>query len=321
MIVFLTLLYIGVLAILLKLKVIKLTLWWKLSPIAWMVLLLVVLFIPMQWGAPSGPVTMFQQVVEVIPNVTGEVIEVSSKPLSPMEEGEVIFKIDPRTFEYKVRQIQASRDVTKINLDRAINLAKRDFASQFDVDRLTAELKGLEAQLDEANYNLEQTIVRTPGKGFIIALTLRPGQRVANLPIRSWVAYVKEDDTVLSVGINQIMLRHIKIGDEAEVALKLIPGKILKGKVKNIAYMTPQGQVQPSGLVPPAPTGQEPPQPYGVLIELDETDKIKEILRLYQVPGGAVGTAAIYTKSVKMTHIIRKVMIRMDAWMNYIIPY
>jgi multidrug resistance efflux pump len=185
MIAFLTLLYIGVLALLLKFKVIKLTLWWKLSPVVWMLLLTIVLFIPMQWGAPSGPVTMFQKVVEVIPNVTGEVIEVSSKALAPMEDGDVIFKIDPRTFEYKVRQIEASRDVTKINLARAVKLAKQDFASQFDVDRLTAELKGLEAQLDEANYNLEQTIVRAPSKGFIIALTLQPGQRVANLPIRS----------------------------------------------------------------------------------------------------------------------------------------
>lgn len=321
MIVFLTLLYIGVLALLLKFKVIKLSLWWKLSPVVWMLLLLIVLFIPMQWGAPSGPVTMFQKVVEVIPNVTGEVIEVSSKALSPMEEGDIIFKIDPQTFEYKVRQIEASRDVTKINLARAVKLAKQDFASQFDVDRLTAELKGLEAQLDEANYNLEQTIVHAPSKGFIIALTLQPGQRVANLPLRSWVAYVNDDELKLIVGINQIMLRHIKIGDEAELALKLLPGKILKAKVIDIAYMTPQGQIQPSGLVPPAPTGQQPPQPYGVQLELEETEEIKNVLRLSNIPGGALGTAAIYTNSVKMTHIIRKVMIRMDAWMNYVIPY
>lgn len=41
---------------------------------------------------------------------------------------------------------------------------------------------------------------------------------------------------------------------------------------------------------------------------------------LGMLPGGAFGTGAIYTDSVKITHIIRKVMIRMTAWLNYIVP-
>ena len=39
------------------------------------------------------------------------------------------------------------------------------------------------------------------------------------------------------------------------------------------------------------------------------------------VPGGAVGTGAVYTDAAKATHVIRKVMIRMQAWLNYLIPY
>jgi len=39
------------------------------------------------------------------------------------------------------------------------------------------------------------------------------------------------------------------------------------------------------------------------------------------LPAGTVGTAAIYTKSAGMTHIIRKVMIRMQSLMNYLIPW
>ena len=39
------------------------------------------------------------------------------------------------------------------------------------------------------------------------------------------------------------------------------------------------------------------------------------------VPGGSVSTAAIYTESVKVTHIIRKAMLRMDAWLDYLFPY
>ena len=39
------------------------------------------------------------------------------------------------------------------------------------------------------------------------------------------------------------------------------------------------------------------------------------------LPAGTAGTAAIYTSSVTMTHIIRKVMIRMEAYLNFINPW
>ena len=100
------------------------------------------------------------------------------------------------------------------------------------------------------------------------------------------------------------------------MVLKLHPGKVLGAVVEEIAYMTPQGQLTPSGNVPLAPTGQQPPDPYGVLLKLDE-DLSESLL----VPGGALGTGAVYTDSVKATHVIRKVMMRMQAWMNYINPY
>ena len=39
------------------------------------------------------------------------------------------------------------------------------------------------------------------------------------------------------------------------------------------------------------------------------------------LPAGTAGTAAIYTQSAGMTHIIRKVMIRMDSLLNYVVPW
>jgi multidrug resistance efflux pump len=73
MIVFLTLCYVAVLAILVKLRIIRLNLWWKISPLIWILVLLVALFIPRQWGAPTGRVQVYQYVVEVTPEVSGKV--------------------------------------------------------------------------------------------------------------------------------------------------------------------------------------------------------------------------------------------------------
>ncbi len=53
MIVFLTLIYVVVLFVLVKFKVLPNSKATWLSTIGWMVILLIFLFIPMQWGAPS----------------------------------------------------------------------------------------------------------------------------------------------------------------------------------------------------------------------------------------------------------------------------
>ncbi|MFQ5757965.1 MAG: hypothetical protein ACE5H7_17970 [Acidiferrobacterales bacterium] len=64
-------------------------------------------------------------------------------------------------------------------------------------------------------------------------------------------------------------------------------------------------------------SGQSLPlAPYGMILWLDETPS-----GLHQIAGGAVGTAVIYTDSVQATHVIRRAMMRLQAWMNYINPY
>ena len=85
MIVFLTLIYVAVLFLAVKLKIIRLNAFWKISPAIWMVLLFLVLFVPMQWGAPAGDVQVFCHVVEIIPNVSGEVAAVPVHSLAPVE--------------------------------------------------------------------------------------------------------------------------------------------------------------------------------------------------------------------------------------------
>ncbi len=324
MIVFLTLIYVAVLFVLLKTGIIKMNTWWKISPLAWMILLFVVLFLPMQWGAPGGTVNIYQPVIEIIPNVTGEVTEVTAKPLTVLKEGDILFKIEPRPFQAKVDQLEANLKLVRLNLERAQTLYKKKAVSQYDVDVLIAEEAQIIAQLDQANYDLESTIVRAPSNGFVVALTLRPGQRVGSLPVRSFMSFVKIERNKVIIGINQYSLRHIQIGQTAEVTFKLKPGKVFTAEVEDIALITPDGQLAPSGTIALAPTAQNVPQPYAVVLKLDQ-DVFKDIdlpilHNIQALPAGTFGTGAIYTQSVEATHIIRKIMIRMDAWMNYIHP-
>ncbi len=76
MIVVLLNVYLALLFILVKLKVVPFNLFWKISPVIVLLLLLIVLFIPMNWGAPQGPALVVRNSVAIVPDVAGEVIDV-----------------------------------------------------------------------------------------------------------------------------------------------------------------------------------------------------------------------------------------------------
>lgn len=315
MIVFLTLIYVVVLFLAVKTGIIRMNTFWKISPLLWMLLLFFVLFVPMQWGAPSGAVRVYQTVVEIIPNVSGEVIDVPVKPLVPVKRDEVLFKIDPQQYQAKVHQLEAQLKLSELNLARSQELMDKGVGRQLDVDIYAAEVNNYNAQLHDARWELEKTVVKAPSDGEVVALVLRPGQRVGSLAMRSWVAFVADGSRKLVVGIPQSRLRHVKKGQRAEIVLRLYPGRVLQATVGEITDINAAAQLQATGILPQMPTMQDPPLPYGAILILDEED-----VTLGSIPGGAIGTAAIYTESVTATHIIRKVMVRMEAWMNYLKP-
>jgi multidrug resistance efflux pump len=75
---------------------------------------------------PSGRIVVGSRVVEVIPNVTGEVIAIPVKPNVPVKAGTLLFQIDPTPFKYTVTQLEAAlvgaqqqADVLKANYQQA----------------------------------------------------------------------------------------------------------------------------------------------------------------------------------------------------------
>ena len=72
MIVVLLNVYLALLFILVKLRVVPFNLFWKVSPVIVLLLLLVGLFIPMNWGAPQGPALVVRQSIAIVPDVAGD---------------------------------------------------------------------------------------------------------------------------------------------------------------------------------------------------------------------------------------------------------
>ena len=58
---------------------------------------------------PSGRVTVTGRVVEVTPNVTGQIVAIPVKPNVPVKANDILFQIDPAPFQYKVTQLQKKK--------------------------------------------------------------------------------------------------------------------------------------------------------------------------------------------------------------------
>jgi multidrug resistance efflux pump len=224
-----------------------------------------------------------------------------------------LFRIDPAPYEAQVRQIEAQLKLAEINLERAGTLEQRQSGTLAAVQQREAERDTLRAQLDSAKWNPDKTTVRAPSDGFVTNVGLRKGARVAAFSVSAVMAFIETEDTAVGVQVQQIYARHISPGQPVELAFKFLPGRIYTGRVVALLQATAPGQQQTSG------TAARPldiqPAPFAVRIELDDRSIADRL------PAGATGEAAIYTDSVKPTYIIRRVMIRMSAYLNYVIPF
>jgi RND family efflux transporter MFP subunit len=302
--------YLVLLFALVRFGIVTFNLFWKCSPFIVLLLLNLLLFIPMGWGAPQGSALVVRNAVSIIPNVAGEVIDVPVKGNTALKTGDVLFRIDPVPYEAQVKAIEAQLKLSATRLAQMTQLFERDSGRAFDVEQRQSEVDQLKAQLESARWNLDKTTVRAPADGYATNVALRKGARVASSPV---MAFIDTSQTLVGVEISQNDARYVAAGQPVEITFKLEPGIVRTGKVETVFQAISTGQAQVSGTAV-APTEIQS-APFVIRVKLDDGDLAKRL------PAGSVGTAAIFTEAVKATHIIRKVLLRQIAILNYVNPF
>jgi multidrug resistance efflux pump len=335
---------------------------------------IVLLLLIMNYNHPfTTNARIYFSVTPVLPSVKGRVIEVPAQTNVPLKEGDVLFRIDPKPYEYvvaqkkaalaeaeqNVKQLKASLDQATAAADRAnaqLGLAQQEYdrqsqlferkvVAQATLDTATRNLEAskqtwvgakaeeerarlayssniegvnttvarLSAELADAQYDLDQTVTRAPAIGFITQVALRPGMYVVPAPLRPVMAFVNTDvnDQGLGAAFQQNSLQRVKTGDEAEIAFDAVPGRVFKGKVKLVLDAIAAGQIQASGAL----------IDYGARVEGGRAlalINIEEDISGYQIPLGAAAQVAIYTKYWHHVALLRKILLRMRSWENYV---
>ena len=247
----------------------------------------------------------------VLPTVKGRVVEVNVKTSDRVQEGDLLFRIDPEPFQYAVDQLVADLSLAVSNLADATELFEKQFASAKDVERAQASVDSLTAQLANARYELSETDVRAESDGYLAQVRLRPGALAVPMPFSPLMTFVHDKDRFLLGGFPQNPLQNIQPDFEAEVIFTALPGKVFAATVGGTSEIMAQGQLLPDGKLiridGVTPAGR-------VLVRIDITDD----LSAYVLPTGAKAYVAVYSDTWKPVAIIRKVILRVMSWENYL---
>ncbi|WP_373389512.1 HlyD family secretion protein [Pseudomonas alcaligenes] len=253
----------------------------------------------------------------IVPAVSGQVIEVPVKGHQMLEKGDVLFRIDPTPFDNRVKSLKAQLVSARADLARASELARRNVGNRRDVDITSARVADLQAQLNIAQFELDNTVVRAPSRGYVSQVSLRPGIYAVKMPLRPAMIFIPQESYTYVAWMRQNSQLRLSLGDEAEIAFDGIPGEVFQAKVTMVTPVIAEGQVQPSGNLVGF-TGSPPPGRVPVVLEVTDPD-----FAAYRdlMPGGAYGQAALYSEHFHHVAIMRKILLRMAAWMNYIFPF
>jgi multidrug resistance efflux pump len=324
------------------------------------------------YAPSSSDVRVIKYVVQIVPQVRGQVTEVPIEGNQPVHKGDLLFKIDPTPYQIQVdtlsaqltategsvkqlnEQLRAAQGKTetvraKLDLERTRVMQNRDLVSNGAGDRFTleqaesnvkqlqselasnvaaeaqirarlgatvgddqAEVAQIKSQLANARWELSQTVFTAPADGTVINLQLRPGQMATALGMLPVMTFVENEYQVLAL-FNQNELHQVQPGDEAEIALETYPGRIIKATVNSIVWAQGQGQIPMSSTIPL--TGFQALPPGRFAVRLDIAPRDHDVF----LAAGAAGHGAIYTQSFHHIQILRKVLLRINSYVNWLV--
>ncbi len=306
----------------------------------------------------------------VVPIVSGPVVEVAAEANKPVRQGDLLFRIDPRPYQFIVDQkqaalvearqsvkqleasvrraeaalgrVQAQQDLAQQTYDRQAELLQKQVVSQAALDAASRNLEAarqsvagaeatldsaqiayasnidgvnttvdrLEADLHAAEYNLAQTQVVAPTDGYIPQMLLRPGMSVS--AATPTMVFVHSRDQVFVAAFPQTAIPRLQVGRPAEAAFAAAPGRVYAGRITVFADAIAAGQLQASGTI------MDPASRVGSAGDVTVTIELGDDFAARQLPPGSVAKVAVYSDHWQPIAIVRRILLRMQSWLNYI---
>ena len=129
------------------------------------------------------------------------------------------------------------------------------------------------------------------------------------------MVFLPKGEGILVGWFRQNSLLRLTPGNEAEVTFDALPGQVFGGKVRTVYPVIAEGQVLPTAdlleFQAQSASGRIP-----VIIDLDDP-----LFDDYSLPNGLFGQSAVYSEHAHHLAVMRKILLRMASWMDYLFPF
>ena len=202
--------------------------------------------------------------VTVGSQISGQVTEILVDFNDPVKQGQVLARIDPKTYETQIEQggaqiasaraslaqAQATRLNAQLDYQRKAELVQRQLVARSDVDLARAALDQANAQVASAQalirqqtastettrVNLERTVIRSPVDGVVLTRKIEPGQTVAASLQAPELFTIAEDLSKMKIelAVDEADIGQVKVGQAVSFTVDAFADRQFRGQVQQV---------------------------------------------------------------------------------------
>ncbi|HSX85161.1 MAG TPA: HlyD family secretion protein [Cellvibrio sp.] len=178
-----------------------------------------------------------------------------------------------------------------------------------------AKLESARLAMAKAELDRKRTTVFAPARGLITDLSTDSGHFAqAGAPAMTLIAI---HDVWINAELTENNLGNVKVGNQVRILLDVMPGEILKGKVRSIGNGVSSGKAAPTGSLPTIENNRDwlrQSQRFPVAIELEPS----EVKRIAGVRVGGQADVMIYTADAGVMNGLGWLYLQLMSLLSYV---
>ncbi len=223
---------------------------------------------------------------------------------------------DPGAISVRRLEIaQSTREEARAKEKRAEADLRKAQESAGDSGDDNAQLRSARAAVEKAKLDLARTRVIAPAGGTVTDLRVDVGHFAqSGAPVMTLIAM---HDLWISADMTENNLGNIDPGDEVAIVLDVMPGDVLKGRIRSVGGGVGSGQQSPPGTLPTVQNSKDwlrQAQRIPVAVELDPA----ELARLKGLRIGGQAEVLVYTGDNLLMNALGAIYIRLMSWLSYL---
>lgn len=168
--------------------------------------------------------------------VSGMIRELAVDFNDRVKQGQVIAQIDQREFQARFDQANANYELARKNHEYNQKLMEQGFISQQALTTTDAALRASLGALNLSKKSLDDTLIRSPVDGVVVKRSVEVGQTVAASLQSPEIFVIARNLAEMQVetSIDESDVGRITEGQKATFLVDAFPGRVFKGKVKQV---------------------------------------------------------------------------------------